>query len=353
MARESLAPGGGFVAIGFTAINPSSNTNQVLILARSISNTTAQAFGSPPQQNSLGWLRMTRTNNAFTVYYGSNGLSWTPCGSFSNVFSNIMSVGIAVTSHANGHPIAAGVTSFGLDGTLPGTGVVPTLSVSIYSNNLVAKWQRTPRDFAIQVTDSLVGNSSGGTSNLPSAWVHLLLPIFDTSLTGTNRVMPTPGRYMTIPMNLFSNNQMFVRLTQVERVIPDPVMVTPGILLSQGAGNMSANSSPAFTLGGYNINPTNSVIVSSTNYLVCNMTNTYTFYTDESTNLRTVLMVKRLNANNTTTIIATNGGESSEGKARISLPYSTATTNYTVILAATNGYTPSGSFPLRLRIEYK
>ena len=351
MARETTDSSARSVAIGFTALDSIANTNQVLIFARSVSNSAAQPFGTPPQLNSLGWLRMTRASNTFTVYYGSNGFAWTPCGTFTNSFSSTMSVGIALTSHDNSSSVTAGVNSFGLAGTLPGTGIVPTLSMSIYSNNLVAKWQRTPRDFMVQVTDNL--SSTTGVSNSSPTWTYVLLPVFDTSLTGTNAFMSTPGRYMSIPMDLFSRSAMYVRLTQVERVIPDPQSVTPGLILSQPAGNMVANN-PAGSLGGYTVNSVGSVAIQVTNYLALIPTNNYTFTTDNSTNLFTVMVIKRMtNISGIASSIpvATNAGVGFAGKARISLLASA--TNYTAIIAATNNYTPTTNNPIRLRIDYQ
>lgn len=357
MARESTAADARSVAIGFTAVDPVFNTNRVLILARSLTNSAALPFGSPPQLNSLGWLRLTRTNNTFVVYYGSNGIAWTPCGAFTNTVNDTMSVGIAVTSHTNGYPIKASVDSFGLAGTLPGTGIVPTLSVSVYSNNLVAKWQRTPRDFAIQVADNLgAAPSTLGVSNPPPAWAYALFPIFDTTLTGTNAAMPTAGRYMTIPMDLFTNSQMFVRLTQVERVIPDPISVTPGILLSQSALNLNATNQGA-TLGNYSVSTANTLIPTNGTYVVCGPTNSYTFSTDQSTNIHTVMLLRKYTTPIPTfAALATNVGTAANNwQAMVSLQSNLVTNKYTFVIAATNdlNWLPTPTRPIMLRIDYR
>ena len=351
MARESTAPGSRSVAIGFTPLVPGIGTNRVVMLARTSDDSVASDFGDPPQLNSLGWLRMTRTNNNFAVYYGTNGFDWTQCGAVSNAFTNTLLVGVAVTAHSISNTTTANLNDFGIAGTRAGTGIVPTLGISIVSNNVVAKWQRTPRDFTVQVTDNLL--TSVGVSNPPPVWSYMLLPVFDTSLTGTNVFMPTAGRYMSIPMNLFPNTTMFVRLTQVERVIPDPLGVTPGLVLSLSAGNMVANN-PGSTLGGYAVNPTNAVIVPVTNYLTLSPLTNYTFTTEDSTNLRTVMVIKRVTniVGIATSIgVATNVGIGNEGLAKISLL--AVATNYTVIIAATNKYTPTACNPLQLRIDFQ
>ena len=351
MSRDSVAAGSRMVAVGFTPLVPGLNTNRVFMLARATANNAAFAFGAPPQLNSLGWLRLTRTNTVFRAYYGSNGVDWVQCGSFTNAnFSNTQHVGVAVTSRDNGHDTVAAVNNCGIAGTRAGTGIVPTLGVSIVSNNVVAKWQRTPRDFTVQVTDNLL--TSVGVSNPPPVWSYMLLPVFDTSLTGTNVFMPTSGRYMSIPMSFFSNSTMFVRLTQVERVIPDPLGVTPGLVLSLAEKNINTNN-PGSTLGGYTVNPTNSVIVPITNYLTLSPVTNYTFTTENSTNLRTIMIVKRVTniVSNVSIPVATNAGIGNEGLAKITLQ--AVATNYTVIIAATNKYTPSACNPLQLRIDFQ
>ena len=352
MARETAAPGSRFVAIGFTPLVPGFGTNRVVMLARMNPDNDAVDFGNPPHLDSLSWLRMTRTNNLFAVYHGTNGLDWTLCGSVTNALTNTASVGVAVTAHANNLTTTANLNDFGIAGTRFGTGIIPTLGITIVSNSVVAKWQRTPRDFTVQVTDNLI--TSAGVSNPPPIWSYMLLPVFDTSLTGTNAFMPTVGRYMTIPMSFFSNSTMFVRLAQVERVIPDPLGVTPGLVLSVGDGNMVSNAAAATLLGGHTVNTTNSVIIPITNYLTLSPYTNYTFTTENSTNLRTVMVIRRATnifGVNTSIGVATNAGIGNAGLAKITL--SAIATNYTVIIAATNKYTPTASNPLRLRIDFQ
>ena len=353
MARENTSPGSRSVAIGFTPLVPGLGTNRVVMLVRTNNDGDSIDFGIPPQLNSLGWLRMTRTGNTFAVYYGTNGQSWTQCGGVTNVFSNTLVVGLAVTAHTDNSTTTAGVNSFGIAGTRFGTGVVPTLSVSVVSNNLVAKWQRTPRDFSVQVTDNLGMNSTVGASNTAPIWSYMLLPVFDTSLTGTNPFMPTAGRYMPIPLSSFSNNPVFVRLTQVEKVIPDPVAVTPGMLVSLASANMVVNPNPATALGIYTVNPAGSVIVPGNNPLACQPGYSYTLDTGESA-VNTVMQVKQYKSAGNAPIVGTDAGGGNGGKAKITFAVSGLNTNYTVILAATNGFTPNNaSSPLLLRINYK
>ncbi len=361
MARESLSPGSRSIEIGFTPLVPGFGTNRVFMLARTNFSSNAVTFGFPPSQvNSLGWLRMTRTNNAFAVYYTTNdATSWTQCGAVTNnSFSADMYLGVALTSHTNGLTTTAGVSGFGLRGVRSGTGVVPTLSVAIYSNNIVAKWQRTLRDFAVQVTDNLntgTAGSVGSSSNNPTGWGYVMLPIFDTSITGTNAAMPTSGRYMTIPMDLLGGSQMFVRLTQVERVIPDPINVSAGIVLSQAAGNIFTTNSGGL-LGTYGVYTGTALATTNGTYVICAAGSSYQFTTENSSSsVHTVLQLRKAGS---LTVPAGNinaGSSTNSYKAQVTFPVSASITNYTFVVAATNSasYRSSDLNPIIMDIRIK
>ena len=213
----------------------------------------------------------------------------------------------------------------------------------------MAKWQRTPRDFAVQVTDN-VGRS---ISNTPPEWAFLLLPINDTSLTGTNAYMPTPGRYMTIPMDLFTNKAMFVRLTRVEKVFPDPVDVKGGLTLSQAAGNLAASAS-GDTLCSATVDGTTAMATTNNTYVLCGKTNIYQFTTSGSgTSVRTVLQIR----NKTSGLGFIAGCDSSfsagASKGQVTVPMSGATSNYTFVVAATTDFKPTPGCPIVLDIKIK
>lgn len=358
MARESVAPGSRSVEIGFTPLVPGLGTNSFFMLVRSNTNSSATNFGSPPQLNSLGWLRMTRTNDTFTVYYSTNsGGNWTASGSISQALNGTLSLGVAVASHNNGHTTTADIRNFGVGGTKPGAGTRPTLTVSIVSNNVVAKWQRTPQDFAVQVTDTLIlgGTNSTGmnTNDPPSNWAYLMFPVFDTSLTGTNAFMPTAGRYMTIPMDLFSNSQMFVRLTQVERVIPDPINVAAGIVLSQAAQNIFPTNN-AGLLGAFSVGSGTALGITNSTYVICPAGKSYVFDTGgcggTGDPVHTVLQLRKYGS---LTAFTPNAGSSTDYKAKITFGTSISITNYTFVVAATNNpaFTSSPLNPIILNIS--
>ena len=355
MARESVSADSRMVAVGFTPLAGPS-TNQFFMLTRSSSKGNASNFGNPPQLNSLGWLRLTRTNNLFTTYYSSNGTSWTASGSISNAMSGTLSVGVATASHKGGVPTTAGIRNFIVLGSRPGVGVIPVLSVNIVSNKLVAKWQRTPLDFAVQVTDSLGGTGGGSVggvgTNPPSAWAYPMFPVFDTSLTGTNGYSPTTGRYMTIPLDLFAGNQMFVRLTQVERVIPDPINVSAGLVLSQTAQNIYSTNAGA-TLGGFGIYTNTALAITNGTYIICPAGSAYEFSTSGTGDpVHTILQMRKYSNLNA---YPANAGSLTDFKGKITFGTSASTTNYTFVVASTNSvaYASSTNNPIIISVTIK
>lgn len=337
MAREDASPGSPSVGIYCTPLSTggTSPTNQILTVYRSGTNGISIPLADPIFTSTLSWLRMTRTNNLFTVYYGSNGVAWTVAGSISQAFSSTLLVGLATTSNTNGLNTTAEYASFGIAGAHPGDSVVPALKASIFQGtNLVVNWQRTPHDFAIQICTNLLESTStsSGSNSLPQ-WGFLMQAVMDTSLTGTNAAMPTAGRYMVIPMNLFPNSPMFVRLAQVDRVIPD-LIVTPGYVFSLANSNLVKTSSNG-QLCSDNIDPT-STITQNGAYIICPAGGVYQFTTANSGSLlRTALQVRNLN----TLAIEGCDGSYSAGNYKAQVTFTNAAltthTNFTFVAAAT------------------
>lgn len=325
MAREDLSAGSASIEI---CLEPGSSN--IVMLVRSNSSDIPVSFAAPVFIDSLCWLRMTCISNFYTVYYGTNGVDWTVSGSLSLPLDSPY-VGMAVSSGTNGLTSTGGFTEFSLSGARPGDGVVPTLGASIYQGtNLVVQWQRTPRDFAVQVITNLNRISPSNT------WGFLMLPIFDTSLTGTNAEVPNPAtRYMTIPMNLFSNKQMFVRLAEVERVIPDPPLtVTAGLILSLGAGNLVTGNSGS-GLCGKGVAASSVVTQPANTVLVCPAGHTYQFTTAPSGSLlHTYLQTRNYFTGGTTCDTAFTAGNY-KAQITFSIPSNSFYTNYTFIAAAT------------------
>jgi len=100
---------------------------------RVVSNSAAFNIANPIPSSSLGWLRLTRVNNTFTTFYGTNGQNWTTSSvAFLTLNSNLF-VGLAGTSHTNGDTSTASFTGFGVSGARPGDGVKPTVSAYFYN----------------------------------------------------------------------------------------------------------------------------------------------------------------------------------------------------------------------------
>ncbi|HEV2694190.1 MAG TPA: autotransporter-associated beta strand repeat-containing protein [Verrucomicrobiae bacterium] len=338
MAREDLSPGSPSLGVYFTPLTSGGTlpTNQILTVFRSGTNGSANSIATPVATSSLNWLRMTRTNNVLTVYYGSNGVSWTACGNVIQPFKNIMLIGVAATSNTNGVNTMAGFSSFGAAGSRPGDAVVPTLTASIFQKtNLVVNWQRTPHDFAVQICTNLLQdtNSSSGSNGVPQ-WGFVMLPTFDTSLTGTNSATPPSGRYMTIPMNLFPGSPMFVRLAQVDRVIPDPLVVTAGFVFSLANSNLVKNAASGATLCSDNVD-TASLLTQNGTSIICPAGHTYQFTTANSgSTLHTALQTRNLK-----TLATTCDGIFSAGNYKSQITFTNAVastaTNFTFVAGAT------------------
>jgi regulation of enolase protein 1 (concanavalin A-like superfamily) len=91
MIRESTSPGARSVFMGLT---PTSGAQWVRRsnTGGASSTTTASGIAAPY------WVRLTRTNNAFTGYISPDGLSWTSLASASINMASTCTVGLAVCS---------------------------------------------------------------------------------------------------------------------------------------------------------------------------------------------------------------------------------------------------------------
>lgn len=237
MARENFTTSSRSLQIFAT---PTGGVNQIEVAVRSTTNgvATDQGFqiGQRPPALGNSWLRLTRTNNIFTAYYATNGEDWIVTGSTTQAFAGTLAVGLAVTAHTtNGESTTASFSDFHINSTRPGDGARPQLTAAKSGTNLVLTWQRTPRDFAVQVTTNLSSSTN---------WNFLLLPILQD-------LSSNAGRSMLVPTSLI-NQPLFFRLARVERVIPDPPLILyTGIILSPGLGLSSTVS--AGTLCSYSV----------------------------------------------------------------------------------------------------
>ena len=225
MAREFLTAGSRTLQTYFT---PTGGTNEIQSTMRTATNgTTSSGFqvGAPPSATPLRWLRLTRTNNLFTAYHGSNGLDWTISAVTTQAFASTLNIGMMVSSHTNGGATTAAFTGFGTVGVRPGDNVLPSLSASVAGGtNVALNWNRTPRDFTIEASTNLTD------------WSLVLATILETGTNGT-------GRLMNVAMET-NDSQSFYRLKRVDRVIPDPPLALyTGLVLSLANGNVVTSNS--------------------------------------------------------------------------------------------------------------
>jgi len=342
MAREYLTPGSRMVGTYFTGPSLGTGTNQLQTTQRTTTNGVTANISNPIPFSSFGWLRMSRFNNNFVTYYGTNGQSWTTSSVASLALNSTLYVGLTGTAHTNGDTSTASFTGFGVSGARPGDGVKPTVSVYFYNKtNMIVKWQRTPRDFTVQIGQVLKSSDGNVTESNATSWAFLMLPVYDTALTGTNAAVPTPGRYMTIPTDMFTNKAVFVRLAQVDRVIPDPPGVTPGVIFSQASGSLKSAPASLTALCGTAVIFTNSV--ASTNVpILCPSTpaNKYTYQfttTPSGSTYNTILSLRRYSVIGVSNCDTTFSAGS--GKAQVTVTPPTNNTGYTFVAAPTTPVT--------------
>lgn len=148
---------------------------------------------------------------------------------------------------------------------------------------------------------------------------------------------------------------MFVRLTQVERVIPDPINVSAGIVLSQAAGNIFTTNSGGL-LGTYGVYTGTALATTNGTYVICAAGSSYQFTTENSSSsVHTVLQLRKAGS---LTVPAGNinaGSSTNSYKAQVTFPVSASITNYTFVVAATNSasYRSSDLNPIIMDIRIK
>lgn len=240
MAREILAPDSRTLQTYFTPV-AGANEIEVAVRATPGGGTTDAGFQIGPRApaDPLRWLRITRTNNTFTTYHGTNGTDWTVSGVTTQAFATTLRVGMASAAEApspaplvlqaasqnGGAATTAAFTDFFVEGAQPGDDLLPTLVASIDSPNLVLQWNVTPRDFVVEVSGDF------------TEWTTVLLPISEGA----------SGRSLVIPL-VPGQGQLFARLVRVEQIIvaSQAKAITQGIILSPGNGLTVATATGSF-----------------------------------------------------------------------------------------------------------
>lgn len=313
MARETLAPESASLQ---TYLTPVTGANVIQTTVRPVlAGDTLDITTAPPGFASQNrWLRLTRSNEVFTSYYGTNGLDWTVSSTSPQTFGSTLLVGMAVSAHDDlGATTTATFTDFGKRGVRPGDGIQPTLSVSVNPTNISLTWERTPRDFAVQISTNLTD------------WSLLLAPIFE----GNSGV---PGnRSMEVPRAL-SSKPLFFRLTQVDRVIPDPPLaLTTGLILSLVDGNVTTIAGNSLCSATVTNSITQTSMTAVSGYTVSFST------VDSGSTLNTVLQTRK--------VLVTSCDDDSAGNFKSQYLYTTPlphnTTNTYSLVAAVKTNTPT------------
>jgi hypothetical protein len=99
MMRDTLSAGSKHAAM---YVSPAMGLAFQRRLATGGLTTHTGASGAAPQ-----WLRLNRTGNVFTAYSSTDGIAWATVGSETIVMNPTISVGMPVTSHADGSVAAA------------------------------------------------------------------------------------------------------------------------------------------------------------------------------------------------------------------------------------------------------
>ena len=280
LVRDSLDPGSPMALLNFT---PALGSDEIQTSGRSTTNGTASLFTSSGGADAFQWLRINRTGNSLTAYYGTNGAIWQAISNaFPLVLSSNLYVGVALASGANGNTTTASFSGFGVTGAQPGDAIIPAVRARIFqSTNLVVSWPVTPDDFTVLLATNLYfstntsSTSGGGSNNPPLEWGLVGLPVQDSNLTGTNAAMPGLGRYMILPMNLLGNTPLFIRLEKMQRVIPDPLMEASGFIY----GNANLTRTTTNQICGISVVASNAVYTTTANALICFAGTNYTFST--------------------------------------------------------------------------
>ena len=276
MARESLNATSASVQI---YLMPTGGVNQIEATVRPLPSADTSNFLTiaPLAADANTWLRLTRTNDVFTAYYGTNGMDWSVSGVTTQSFATNLYVGMATSARSFGTNTTASFTDFYAEGRRPGDEIHPTLTASLSGNNLQFTWPQTPRAYALEISTSLVGSNQ---------WGLLVIP---TYFNTTNRVFQTG-----FPASLLGS-QLFARNVRVDKLLPNipAIMVTGGIILSPGAGLKSTTSG---TLCGIQV--TNAYTYTNTFVYMTNTTsNSWIDTLSSSSGMDTVLSVANTTLN--------------------------------------------------------
>lgn len=167
MVREDLE---GSSRNHLVATTPSTGQNLITMQWRASKGagnlSVADATRPRPSQLPNAWLRITRTNENYGFYWGTNGVNWTTyytTNMTATPYPATVYVGMAVTSHNNGTNISNMTTAYFRDvkGFAPPVPEGPMLDVAVNAagTSLVITWTSANANLKLQSSASLVPGS--------------------------------------------------------------------------------------------------------------------------------------------------------------------------------------------------
>ncbi len=159
MVREGLDEGSRNYLIAAT---PTGGQNLITMQWRleqgGASGSIADAVRPRPSPIPNAWLRMARSGQQFSFYWGTNGTDWVSLFSTNDttvLYPATAYVGVATTSHNNGTSITNTTSAYFRN--LTGLPLVPApaLTIRLSGTDVVLSWTTSQTGFALQYTESL------------------------------------------------------------------------------------------------------------------------------------------------------------------------------------------------------
>ena len=182
MMRNSLDPSSAY-AIAFLTPQETVNFEERASSGASSASRASQGTFATPE-----WLKVTRSGNAFSVFYSANGTSWTQLGStFTISMGSTIYGGLITSAHSSGQLATATFANTALTeaGNQP-----PTVSTPAAASQL-------PAPNAASANLSVLGADDAGESNLTYSWSAIGTPPAPVtfSVNGTNAARNTVATF--------------------------------------------------------------------------------------------------------------------------------------------------------------
>jgi regulation of enolase protein 1 (concanavalin A-like superfamily) len=182
MIRESTAAGSTHAFVAVTPAATHGISYQRRVDTNVATNQATDVADAPVPQ----WVKLTRTGNAFTAQYSSNGTAWTDIKvtpAVSIAMANDALIGLAVTSHAAGLVCGAKFSNVSTTGGVSGAWQVADVGTSQVSGN-------TPETSYVAVADSAgkmaVVSNPDKTLIATGNWEQWVIPLSQFTSAGVN-----------------------------------------------------------------------------------------------------------------------------------------------------------------------